>query len=50
MIPGNRDDDDEEGNNARVTYRADADTRSAYYIAVGAFGDYEGTYTLVVDY
>ena len=46
-IPGTRDDDDGEGSNARVTFRVD--TRDTYFIAAGAFGNHEGTYTLSVD-
>ena len=34
------------GDNARVTFTADAG--ETYFIAVGAFGNYEGTYTLSV--
>ena len=34
------------GDNARVTFTADA--RGIYYVAAGAFGNYEGTYTLSV--
>ena len=44
-ISGTRDNRGGVGDNARVTFTADADT---YFIAVGAFGNYEGTYTLSV--
>ena len=45
-IPSTRDNRGGEGDNARVTFTADAGL--AYFIAVGAFGYHEGTYTLSV--
>ena len=45
-IPGTRDNGSGVGDNARVTFTADAG--ETYFIAVGAFGNYEGTYTLSV--
>ena len=46
-ISGTRNDDGGEGYNARITLDLEV---GIYYIAVGAFGNYEGTYTLSVDY
>ena len=46
-ISGTRNDDGGEGYNARITRRFEV---GVYYISVGAFGNYEGTYTLSVDY
>ena len=46
-IPGTRNDDGGVGDNARVTVDLESGT---YYVAVGAFGYREGTYTLLVDY
>ena len=40
-ISGSGNDDGGEGSNAQVTFRAK--TLGTYYIAVGAFGNYEGT-------
>ena len=45
-ISGTRNDDGGEGYNARITRRFQV---GIYYVAVGAFGNYEGTYTLTVD-
>ena len=45
-IENTRNDDGGEGNNARVTFSATV--TGTYYIAVGAFGNHEGTYTLSV--
>ena len=46
-IPGTRNDNGGEGDKARVA----VDLESGFlYVAVGAFGNYEGTYTLSVDY
>ena len=44
-ISGTRNDSGGEGDNARITRRFDV---GVYYISVGAFGNYEGTYTLTV--
>ena len=44
-ISGTRNDDGGEGDNARITRRFDL---GVYYVAVGAFGNDEGTYTLTV--
>ena len=46
-IPGTRNDNGGEGDNARVTVDLPV---GIYYVAVGAFGYREGTYTLSVDY
>ena len=46
-IPGTRNDNGGEGDNARVTVDLAV---GIYYVAVGAFGYREGTYTLSVDY
>ena len=46
-IPGTRDNRSGVGDNARVTFTVDGPGR-AYFIAVGAFGYHEGTYTLLV--
>ena len=45
-IPGTRNDNGGEGDNARVTVDLESGN---YYVAVGAFGYREGTYTLSVD-
>ena len=45
-ISGTRNDDGGEGNNARVTFTPSV--AGTYYIAAGAVGYYEGTYTLSV--
>ena len=46
QVPGTRNDDGGRGDNARVTFTPSED--GTYYIAVGAFGYREGTYTLSV--
>ena len=46
-ISGTGNDDGGEGYNARITRRLEV---GIYYIAVGAFGNHEGTYTLSVGY
>ena len=47
QVPGTRNDDGGEGDNARVTFTPeDTDT---YYVAAGAFGYRDGTYTLSVE-
>ena len=46
-ISGTGNDDGGEGYNARITRRFEV---GIYYISVGAFGNYEGTYTLSVGY
>ena len=46
-ISGTRNDDGGEGYNARITLDLPV---GIYYIAVGAFGNHEGTYTLSVNY
>ena len=45
-IDGTRNDDGGVGSNAQITRRFEVGT---YYISVGAFGNYEGSYTLSVD-
>ena len=46
-ISGTGDDDGGEGYNSRVTFTPDA--TGTYYVAAGAFGYLEGTYTLSVE-
>ncbi len=46
-IPGTQDNRSGVGDNAQVTFTAN-DAFRVYYIAVGAFGNYGGTYTLSV--
>ena len=46
-ISGTRNDGGGEGYNARITRSFEV---GIYYVSVGAFGNYEGTYTLTVDY
>ena len=46
-IPGTPDNRSGVGDNSRVTFTAD-ETFPVYFIAVGAFGNHEGTYTLSV--
>ena len=46
LIRGTTDDDDGLGYNSQVTFRSTAD--GAYYVAAGAHGSREGTYTLSV--
>ena len=46
-IPGTPDNRSDVGDNSRVTFTAD-ETFPVYFIAVGAFGNHEGTYTLSV--
>ena len=45
-MSGTRDDDGGEGYNARVTFTPDAG--GTYYVAAGAFGYLDGTYSLSV--
>ena len=47
LISGTTNDDGGEGWNSRLTFTADA--AGTYYVAAGAFGYYEGTYTLSVE-
>ena len=45
-ISGTRNDDGGVGSNARIRRTLKV---GIYYVSVGAFGNYEGTYTLLVD-
>ena len=46
-LPGTTDDDDGVGRNSRVEFTATAN--ATYYVAAGAYGDWQGTYTLSVE-